>query len=1143
MFNTQILAGSSGQGGETQQSLKFNDDESQYLSWTPAAAGNRKTWTWSAWVKQGNINTSANQTLFSASGGSAEDMIRFVGSAGGSDHNKINFYIYDGGYIAGGFTTSQVFRDPSAWYHIVWVWDSSNATSTDRIRLYVNGERITAFDASSYPSLNADCGGINNSYQHEIGRQTNATTRLFDGYLSDVYFIDGQALDASSFGQFTNGYWEAKDYAGSYGTNGFHLTFKDDVVSEGFNATTYLATEANQSISGIGFSPDLVIVKNRDSSANARWGVIDSVRGVNKTLATDITDAEVTSRSDLLTSFDADGFSLGADAAAYGWNNQTYTAGDRQVAWCWDAGSGSAASNTDGSITSTVKANPSYGFSITSYVGTGVDGDTVGHGLTASAPELVIIKGRTGSGYPWAVYGYPNNPAFPNDGSVLYLNDTAAMTDSTGSELSLGASTITFVDSGANINGSGQDYICYAFHSVAGYSSIGSYTGNGSSTGPTVTTGFPVAFVMIKRTDGVGGWYLQDNTRTPTNPANKFLDASDSDAEATGAAVDLTSTGFQLANPDAGTNASGGTYIYMAFADTREAAFWKDVSGQGNHWTPSGLDYRDSLIDSPANNFNTTNVLSKGSYVTHSNGNLTVTGNTSSNNGNYLAFPRLTSGKYYYEQYINIVSLYPYFIFNVSSDTFYFSNGGTGWPAASNVRISGASAGGYTGLGASTGDIIGIAVDLDSGTRTVKIYKNNSLLETINITTPDAGIGMAEYNGSFSVYNFGQDSTFSGNRPAGGNQDDNGIGDFAYAPPSGYLALCTANLPTPTIVDGSEHFNTVLWSAQSPYGDISISGVNFQPDFVWVKSRPQAYNHTLFDSVRGVAKTLYSDSTSAETANSIYGYLSSFDADGFTGSAGSSDNSYFNYTGNSYVAWNWKAGGTAVSNTDGTITSQVSANVDAGFSIVSYTGNGTAGATVGHGLSSAPDMIIVKPRVNTTGWVVGHSSLNSGTNPWQWYLSLEGTAAQGTTNLVWNNTAPTSTVFSLGSGTGTNPASTMIAYCFHSVEGFSKVGSYTGNGSADGTFVYTGFRPAWVMVKRTDAANNWIINDNKRGTYNVEEDWLYANLSNAETQAIFADFTSNGFKLRNNASAVNASGGTYIYLAFAENPFKYANAR
>ena len=1138
MFNTQILAGSSGQGGETQQSLKFNDDESQYLSWTPAAAGNRKTWTWSAWVKQGNINTSANQTLFSASGGSAEDMIRFVGSAGGSDHNKINFYIYDGGYIAGGFTTSQVFRDPSAWYHIVWVWDSSNATSTDRIRLYVNGERITAFDASSYPSLNADCGGINNSYQHEIGRQTNATTRLFDGYLSDVYFIDGQALDASSFGQFTNGYWEAKDYAGSYGTNGFHLTFKDDVVSEGFNATTYLATEANQSISGIGFSPDLVIVKNRDSSANARWGVIDSVRGVNKTLATDITDAEVTSRSDLLTSFDADGFSLGADAAAYGWNNQTYTAGDRQVAWCWDAGSGSAASNTDGSITSTVKANPSYGFSITSYVGTGVDGDTVGHGLTASAPELVIIKGRTGSGYPWAVYGYPNNPAFPNDGSVLYLNDTAAMTDSTGSELSLGASTITFVDSGANINGSGQDYICYAFHSVAGYSSIGSYTGNGSSTGPTVTTGFPVAFVMIKRTDGVGGWYLQDNTRTPTNPANKFLDASDSDAEATGAAVDLTSTGFQLANPDAGTNASGGTYIYMAFADTREAAFWKDVSGQGNHWTPSGLDYRDSLIDSPANNFNTTNVLSKGSYVTHSNGNLTVTGNTSSNNGNYLAFPRLTSGKYYYEQYINIVSLYPYFIFNVSSDTFYFSNGGTGWPAASNVRISGASAGGYTGLGASTGDIIGIAVDLDSGTRTVKIYKNNSLLETINITTPDAGIGMAEYNGSFSVYNFGQDSTFAGNRPAGGNTDANNIGDFAYPVPSGgYLALCTANLPKPSIIDGSEHFNTIIWTGVDTASGRDFTGVGFQPDLVWSAVRSVAYGHRIYDSVRGfgVNKVLSSASTSAESSSSTYGYMDSSLPDGFSTTAGSIDNDLFNGIGKTYVAWNWKAGGSAVSNTDGSITSQVSANVDAGFSVLTYSPSGSSGS-VGHGLGVTPSVVIVKRR-DTTGQWVSHWTAISGANK---QLYLNGTNAVDTNNI----SSLTSTTFTVSGWSEVATAGgSYVAYCFADVDGFSKAGSYTGNGSADGPFIYTGFRPAWIMIKNIASGENWQIHDSGRDPDNVVTQRLYANTNGADVTSTFMDFVSNGVKCRNFSGGFNSSGATFIYLAFAETPFKYANAR
>jgi hypothetical protein len=358
MFNTQILAGSSGQGGGiAQQSLKFNDDESQYLSWTPAAAGNRKTWTFAFWLKRGNIK-SAWTTIFASASGSQYTTIGIKGS--GADTLRI---VQDNG--AGGvyeLLSSAVLRDTSAWYHIVVAMDTTQATSSDRIKFYINGEQQSV--TGSYPSQNLDTW-ISNTQDHYLGGWP-AVSEFVDGYLSDVYFIDGQALDPTSFGQFTNGYWEKKDYAGTYGTNGFHLTFQDDVVSEGFNATTYLATEANQSISGIGFSPDLVIVKNRDSSSNARWGVIDSVRGVNKTLATDITNAEVTSRSDLLTSFDADGFSLGADAAAYGWNNTTYTAGDRQVAWCWDAGSGSAASNTDGSITSTVKANPDYGFSIVS---------------------------------------------------------------------------------------------------------------------------------------------------------------------------------------------------------------------------------------------------------------------------------------------------------------------------------------------------------------------------------------------------------------------------------------------------------------------------------------------------------------------------------------------------------------------------------------------------------------------------------------------------------------------------------------------------------------------------------------------------------------------------------------------------------
>jgi hypothetical protein len=907
-----------------QQSLKLNDDESQYLSWTPAAAGNRRTWTWSAWVKRGNIGTT--QDIFIAgSNASGQLSTQFTITSG----NILQVYsTISGSSAAILLQTTQVFRDPSAWYHFTLTANTTDGTASNRVKLYVNGEQVTSFSTATYPSQNYDTA-INNNVIHTLGRFSVAAANHFDGYLSDINFIDGQALDASSFGQFTDGYWEKKDYAGSYGTNGFHLTFADDVVSEGFNAVTYRGTGTSQSVSGLGLAADLVWIKQR--SGAAFHNVFDSLRvvgGDHKRLYTNSTIAEESSTysgTTNLTSLDGDGFSLGT-------GTDTNNSGSTYVAWAWDAGSGSAASNTDGSITSTVKANPSYGFSITSFVGNGTLNATTGHGLS-STPEMVLVKNRSTT-VGWLAWHKDLSGATYR----MDLNGSGAeYNDGNGALQGVSSSLLTLGSLNA-VNQNSANMIAYCWHSVAGYSSIGSYSGNGSTSGPTVTTGFRPAFVMFKNADGADDWVILDSTRNPSNPVNSVLFPSGSYAEETNAnrQIEISNTGFQVTSSGQWINGSGQTIIYMAFADTREAAFWKDVSGQGNHWTPNNLDYRDSLIDSPANNFAVMNPLT--GEGTAQEGNLKVAAND--NRGFYSSFA-MESGKWYWEAVmvsgqplIGVIATelhVPNSVPNSSGQhtIFYYFDG--------RVFQNGALL--STEASFAAGDIIGVTYD--ANTYEIKLYKNNSFQRTITANNqytyaPACTAGSVS---AFWTFNFGQDSTFSGARPAGGNQDDNGIGDFAYAPPSGYLALCTANLPTPTIVDGSEHFNTVLFSANN--STQSITGVGFQPDWVWTKSRTNAYSHGLYDSVRGVNLRLRSDTTGAEVSQT--NMLNSFDADGF--SLGQNDDA--NYLG-SGVAWNWKAGGTAVSNTDGSITSQVSANTDAGFSIVSYTGTVLA-ATVGHG--------------------------------------------------------------------------------------------------------------------------------------------------------------------------------------------------
>jgi hypothetical protein len=313
----------------------------------------------------------------------------------------------------------------------------------------------------------------------------------------------------------------------------------------------------------------------------------------------------------------------------------------------------------------------------------------------------------------------------------------------------------------------------------------------------------------------------------------------------------------------------------------------------------------------------------------------------------------------------------------------------------------------------------------------------------------------------------------------------------------------------------------------------AVNGVSFQPDWVWAKSRSTTDANFVLDSVRGATINLYTNGTAAEfTQNTV----TAFNVGGF--SVGSQANGV-NTNSATYVAWNWKAGGAAVTNTAGSITSQVSANTAAGFSIVTYTGTGS-NATVGHGLGVAPSMIIFKNRQSTTSWLVYHTSMGN-TNA----MFLNGTSASGASSTYFNNTSPTSTVFSLGSDTSGNGANNIVAYCFAAVAGYSAFGSYTGNGSTDGPFVYTNFRPRFVMIKRTDVANDWAILDTSRNTYNVATQVLFPNTSSAEgTQTTPMDILSNGFKVRNGAdNYINASGGTYIYAAFAETAFKFSNAR
>jgi hypothetical protein len=333
----------------------------------------------------------------------------------------------------------------------------------------------------------------------------------------------------------------------------------------------------------------------------------------------------------------------------------------------------------------------------------------------------------------------------------------------------------------------------------------------------------------------------------------------------------------------------------------------------------------------------------------------------------------------------------------------------------------------------------------------------------------------------------------------------------------------------------SDHFNTKLYTGNSSSTQ-AVTGVGFQPDWVWIKQRNLAYSHVLFDAVRGVGKNIQSNSTAAEETNNSSGYLSAFDSDGFTLSQGSSNGDRVNGAYN-YVGWNWKANGAGSSNTDGSITSTVSANTTAGFSIVKWTGTG-ASATVGHGLGVTPDMIICKNLDGTAeDWVVWNNSFSASQ-----FIRLNTNASVATSTGMWDNTLPTSSVFSLkNEEKNNNTGQDIISYCFAEKKGFSKFGSYTGNGSTDGAFIYTGFKPAFVLVKNTAITDNWSIFDNKRIGYNAFNYVLYSDITNVGSNGLPMDILSNGFKWRTDAAMVNGSGQSHIFMAFAEAPLVSSN--
>ena len=605
--------------------------------------------------------------------------------------------------------------------------------------------------------------------------------------------------------------------------------------------------------------------------------------------------------------------------------------------------------------------------------------------------------------------------------------------------------------------------------------------------------------------------------------------------------------------PKAYTGSYGTNGFKLNFSDnSTTAALGTDTSGNGNTWTVNNFSVtagvnNDSLTDTPTSYGTSTGVGGevRGNYATL---NALDTANTLSNGNLQLNNPStgfkgtrstvgMSAGKWYFETtYTAIVgptntapALYkPNSTLNTGGGSYgnnYISI--VEYPANTlNITLDGWSTTAYSQAGSlPAGTIVGIAFDADSG----KIWfsTNGTWLNSGN---PAAGTGAVYSSIPAGTYFFG------GYAYSTSDQLDFNFGarSFAYTAPSGFKALCDTNLPAPVVAKGSAAMDVKLYTGNG--GTQTISGLEFGPDFVWLKRRDAARNHALYDIVRGVKKYLASDSTSAEYEPASGG-VSSFDSSSFT--VVEQGGVAINESSASMVAWTWDAGTSTVTNTAGSITSQVRASTT--LSVVTWTGTGSS-ATVGHGLGVAPSMVIVKRR-DAAGWdwPVWHTKLTSGV----YSLFINNTNAEASRSDIWSS-APSSTVFNFGnSGQVNGSGGTYVCYAFSSVSGYSSFGSYVGNGSStDNTFVYTGMRPRFVMLKRSDSTGNWVIWDAVRNSYNVANSILLPNSSAAEySPDAKIDILSNGFKVRDNSGDSGSSGGTYIYAAFAENPFQYARAR